>query len=111
VNSTLAEWVAGPAGAAVVALLWVYAFIKGKVVSAREFNRLLRENNELKVALADERKVANEAVRTGSVTNRLIGALVEVTSEHRHEGRDAGPLGLPRPGPYPDVSEAGDAEM
>jgi hypothetical protein len=114
VSLSLLQQLAGPVGAAIAALFFVYLFVTGKVHSHGEFLRLLKENNELKKALEDERKVANEAVQTGSVTNRLIGALVEVTSERRREGRQTGLLAMPPPGPrdYPDSdSDAGDAEM
>jgi hypothetical protein len=69
-----------------VVLIAVWAFYAGKIHSDREFSKLEKENEALKTALAAERLRSDEAVRAGSVTNTLIGALRDVATE-RAAGR------------------------
>jgi type II secretory pathway component PulJ len=64
-----------------------WAWYSGKVHSDREYTKLERENAELKAALAVERQLNAEAIRAGSVTNQLIGALTEVATEKAVERR------------------------
>lgn len=85
---------------AAVALVMLYLFFAGKVHSDSEFQRVLKENDDLKSALADERQASNELAMTGGVTNKLIGALVDVATERNQSpvprGHDLTPgdLGL-----------------
>jgi hypothetical protein len=53
----------------------------GKLHSDSEFRKLAEENEGLKAALDAERTANNELARAGGVTNKLIGALVEVATD------------------------------
>lgn len=79
-------YITGAGGALVVLALWVYAFFTGSLHSDSEFQSLVDENTALKKALETERTANNELARAGGVTNKLIGALVEVAVE-RHEAK------------------------
>jgi hypothetical protein len=80
--------ITGSAGAVVVLALGCYLFFAGKLHSDAEFQKLAKENDDLKAALESERRALNDAASTGTVTNRLISALIQVSaqrdSEHDH---------------------------
>ena len=101
--------ITGSGGALIVLALGLYLFITGKLHSDSEYQKLIDENQDLKAALETERTTNNELARAGGVTNKLIGALVEVaTDRHAHDqvhilppgdgraeaGLSAGDLGL-----------------
>jgi hypothetical protein len=77
--------ITGSAGALVVLALGVYAFFTGKLHSDAEFLKLVKENEDLKAALEAERKAVNEAAKTGTVTNQLISALIQVSTQKEGE--------------------------
>ena len=74
--------ITGSTGAIVVLALVAYLFYIGKLHSDSEMQKLIRENEDLKEALASERRAVDEAMRTGTVTNQLISALTQI-AEHR----------------------------
>lgn len=80
---SLLPYITGAGGALVVLALWVYAFYTGKLHSDREFQKVADENDALKRALETERTANNELARAGGVTNKLIGALVDVATERQ----------------------------
>ena len=98
--------VTGSGGALVVLAIVAYLLGIGKLHSDQDYQRLLDENKDLKAALETERSTNNELARAGGVTNKLIGALVEVATDRHaetdrhHEGErekrglTAGDLGL-----------------
>lgn len=78
--------ITGAGGALVVLALWVYAFFTGQLHSDKEYQKVVDENADLKAALETERTTNNELARAGGVTNKLIGALVDVaTDRHAHD--------------------------
>ena len=94
------DWIpliTGSGGCLVGLVIAVWAFATGKIHSDAEFQEKVTEIKDLKAALATERTTNNELARAGGVTNKLIGALVDVatdrhaeTDRHRegaHEGR------------------------
>ena len=81
--------ISGAGGALVVLALWVYAFFTGQLHSDKEYQKLVDENADLKTALETERITNNELARAGGVTNKLIGALVDVATD-RHDGHHEG---------------------
>jgi hypothetical protein len=83
--SGLYPWITGAGGALVVLAAGLFLFISGKIHSDSEFQRVLAENESLKSALASERQANNELAQTGGVTNKLIGALVDVVTDRHHE--------------------------
>jgi hypothetical protein len=83
--SGLFPWITGAGGALVVLTLGLALFIAGKIHSDSEFQRVLTENEGLKSALASERQANNELAQTGGVTNKLIGALVDLATDRHHE--------------------------
>ena len=98
--------ISGSGGALVVLALGLYLFIAGKLHSDAEYQKVVDENADLKAALETERTTNNELARAGGVTNKLIGALVDVATDRHaeldrhhdgaHKARDltAGDLGL-----------------
>lgn len=83
--------ITGGAGAIVVLAIVSWLFYDGKLHSHREFRKLERENAGLRAALEAERKAVNEAARTGTVTNQLIAALIDVSAQKEGEpGRRGG---------------------
>ena len=76
--------ITGSGGALVVLAIVAYLLGIGKLHSDTEYQRLADENHDLKTALETERTTNNELARAGGVTNKLIGALVEVATD-RHE--------------------------
>ena len=97
--------VTGSGGALVVLALVAYLLGVGKLHSDTEYQRLVKEVEDLKAALETERSTNNELARAGGVTNKLIGALVEVATDrheadrhhegaHKDRGLTAGDLGL-----------------
>lgn len=103
------DWIpliTGSGGCLVALVIAVWAFASGKIHSDAEFQEKVAEIKDLKTALETERSTNNELARAGGVTNKLIGALVEVATDRHpeldrhHEGarRDggltAGDLGL-----------------
>jgi hypothetical protein len=104
--------ITGGGGALVVLALWVYAFYTGKIHSDRDFSKLETDNADLRgandklaEALALERQRSNDATQAGAVTNKLIGALTTLATEHRaaekHEHQDAADLAGARALPAP----------
>jgi len=85
--------ITGSAGAVVVLALGCWLFLSGKLHSEAEFSKLARENDDLKGALESERKAVDEAARTGTITNQLISALIQVSTQKEGE------RGLTREGP------------
>ena len=77
--------VTGSGGALVVLAIVAYLLGVGKLHSDSEYQRLADENRDLKAALETERITNNELARAGGVTNKLIGALVDVATD-RHDG-------------------------
>lgn len=82
--------ITGSAGALVVLVFWLAAFLSGLVHTAREFDKLndenisLREENaHLRAALEAERRSASDIARAGAVTNQLISALADIAAERR----------------------------
>jgi hypothetical protein len=75
--------ITGSAGALVFLALVAYAFYSGKLHSDSEFQALRAENDELKKALTAERTALDEATKTGTVTNQLIGAIASLAGERR----------------------------
>lgn len=97
--SGLLPWITGSGGAIVVLVLGTWLFLAGKLHSDSEFQRVLTENEQLKSALSSERRASNELAMTGNVTNKLIGALVDVVTDHKplpssQQGLTAKDLGL-----------------
>lgn len=92
--------VTGSGGALVVLAIVAYLLGMGKLHSDAEYQRLADENKDLKAALETERTTNNELARAGGVTNKLIGALVDVATDrhaegaHKDRGLTAGDLGL-----------------
>lgn len=97
--------ITGSGGALVVLAIVAFLLGTGKLHSDPEYQRVVDENKDLKAALETERSTNNELARAGGVTNKLIGALVEVATDRhpeldRHEaarkdpGLTAGDLGL-----------------
>ena len=98
--------ISGSGGALIVLALGLYLFITGKLHSDAEYQKLADENRDLKAALETERITNNELARAGGVTNKLIGALVDVATDrhgeldrhhdgaHKDAGLTAGDLGL-----------------
>ena len=86
--------ISGSGGALAVLAIGLYLFITGKLHSDAEYQKLADENKDLKAALETERTTNNELARAGGVTNKLIGALIEVaTDRHDHPAlprKDAG---------------------
>ena len=90
--------ITGSGGALVVLAIVAYLLATGKLHSDSEFQRVADENKDLRAALETERTTNNELARAGGVTNKLIGALVEVATDRHaeadrhHEGtrKDAG---------------------
>ena len=73
----------------------LYLFLTGKIHSHPEFRKVERDNTDLRAAndklteaLALERQRSNDAVQAGAVTNRLIGALTTLATEHRAADAD-----------------------
>lgn len=83
--TSLLPWITGAGGAIVVLAVVAWAFYIGKLHSDPEFQRVVAENLDLKAALATERQANNELAQTGGVTNKLIGALVDVATDRHHE--------------------------
>lgn len=83
---SLLPYITGAGGALVVLALVAWAFYNGKLHSDSEFQKVVDENDGLKRALETERTANNELARAGGVTNKLIGALVDVATE-RQAGR------------------------
>lgn len=81
--SGLLPYVTGSGGALVVLALGAWLLIAGKLHSDAEFQRVLTENEQLKSALGSERRASNELAMTGNVTNKLIGALVDVVTDRK----------------------------
>lgn len=80
--------ITGSGGALVVLAIVAYLLGTGKLHSDTEYQRLAKEVDDLKAALETERTTNNELARAGGVTNKLIGALVEVaTDRHAEDGR------------------------
>jgi hypothetical protein len=78
---SLLPYITGSCGAIVILAVVCYFFFSGKLHSDAEFSKLEKENDDLKEALADERKAVDDAARTGTVTNQLIGALIKVATQ------------------------------
>jgi hypothetical protein len=82
---------------AAVAIVGLYLFITGKIHGDPEFRRLLEENQALRKALNDERLAANEAAKTGTLTNQLVEGLIKVATDPRKPlppGESSKPLDL-----------------
>ncbi|HEY6278721.1 MAG TPA: hypothetical protein VIX86_20605 [Streptosporangiaceae bacterium] len=75
--------ITGSSGALVVLAVVAYLFLAGRLHSDAEYRKLVRENDDLKAALADERRAVDEAMRTGTVTNQLITALTQLAENRR----------------------------
>lgn len=95
--------ITGSGGALVVLAIVAFLLGTGKLHSDPEYQRVVDENKDLKAALETERSTNNELARAGGVTNKLIGALVEVATDRHPEldrhaearkGLTAGDLGL-----------------
>jgi hypothetical protein len=71
--------------AGVVILLLIFGWLVPKWV----YSRLEEENRHLREALELERQRNGEIASTAGVTNQLIGALVDLASEHRTLPRGA----------------------
>lgn len=72
---------------AILALVFLYLFLAGKVHSASEYSRLeaerdyWRETSErLSDAASTERKTSTELAQAGTVTNQLISAITQIAS-------------------------------
>jgi hypothetical protein len=65
------------------ALLIVYLLLTGKIVTGKEFTRVTAERDEYKQALTLERQAMNETAQAASVTNRLIGAVVDLAADRQ----------------------------
>ncbi len=77
--------ITGSGGALVVLALVAYLLGIGKLHSDAEYQRIADENKDLKAALETERTTNNELARAGGVTNKLIGALVDVATDRHAE--------------------------
>lgn len=82
--------ITGSGGCLVALVIAVWAFATGKIHSDREFQKqadeniaLRAENTQLRAALETERKTVNETASAGTVTNRLIEAVVTLASAER----------------------------
>jgi hypothetical protein len=73
----------GAGGALAVLVAGVTLFLSGKLHSDAEFSRVLAENDALRTALTLERQANNELARTGSITTKLLDALVNVTTDRQ----------------------------
>jgi hypothetical protein len=78
-------WITGPLGALVILAIVAFLLGTGKLHSDDEFQKLAAENKDLKAALETERTTNNELARAGGVTNKLIGALVDVATDRHGE--------------------------
>jgi hypothetical protein len=65
------------------ALFVVYMFVAGKLHTDNEFQRVVRERDEYKKAAETERRISTEVAQTGSVTNQLLGAIVNLSAERQ----------------------------
>ena len=80
--------ITGSGGALVVLAILAWLLIIGKLHSDAEFQARSKEIEDLKTALQTERTVNNELAHAGGVTNRLIGALVDVAAGRHPEAAD-----------------------
>lgn len=65
------------------ALFVVYLFLAGKIHSDAEFQRIVKERDEWKRTAETERRIATESAGTASVTNQLLGAIVNLSAERQ----------------------------
>lgn len=84
----------GSSGCLVLALLVLWAFYTGRLHSDREFSAVVKQRDEYKAALENERKAVDEYARTGSTSNQLIAALTQLAGRQQEppQGR-RGPRG------------------
>ena len=75
--------ITGSSGALIVLAAGIWLFLTGRLHSDPEYRKLVRENEDLKTALTDERRAVDEAVRTGTVTNQLISALTQIAANRQ----------------------------
>ena len=78
-DSTLVTVLINAGVAGVVVILLILGFLVPKWA----YSRLEQENKSLREALELERQRAGEAASTQTVTNQLIGALVDLAAERK----------------------------
>lgn len=90
--------ITGSGGALVVLAVVAWLLGTGKLHSDAEFQKILSENEAYKDALEAERTVNNELARAGGITNKLIGALVDLATDKRAPVPPGVPAGAPDSG-------------
>jgi hypothetical protein len=65
------------------AIFVVYMFVAGKLHTDAEFQRVVKERDEYKQSALTERRISTEVAQTGSVTNQLLGAIVNLSAERQ----------------------------
>lgn len=81
-------WITGSGGALVVLAIGLGLFISGKIHSDSEFQRVVAESEARSRALETAQTINTELTRAGGVTNKLIGALVDVATDRNADRAD-----------------------
>lgn len=88
-------------GGVIIILMMLDLLVPGSV-----YKRLLKENESLKEALTVERQRADAATQAGTVTNQLIGGIVQLATQNRaaEAHANAAALADARHAPLPEGS-------
>lgn len=80
-------YITGSGGALAVLAIGIWLIVTGKLHTRGEFDRVLEERGHYKDALETERITNNELARSGTVTSKVLDALVEVARDRNDRDR------------------------